>query len=300
MNIIANFKEDHNSDVLVEGLFNTKTVSMLYADEKIGKTLVTLYLCGILTCSNKLFNRFNIVKNNIKILYFSGELLSQLLIDRINYFKNNYNLNFNNVNFILGKNNNINIFNFFNDFITDDYDFIIVDSLAYYFDEYDFSDKEGASKIINYFENKAIKHNCHILLVNHVKKSSGDYIGNRLVGSRVINIFKLTYYDRKRKILKFFLEKTNYNTSLVVYIDKRNGFKILDGKINVKNERIKKLYEILEYYKEIEYKRLQQLTNIPDRTLRRYIDEMYEKGNVDKIKKGKNIYVKLLWIPMEV
>jgi len=114
MNIIANYKEDLESITIVDGLFNTKTLSMLYADEKMGKTLICLYIVGLLSSNRKLFDRYAVKKHPLKILYFSGELLSQLLEERIELFKKQFDLNFDNVDFILGKNYNIDIFEFFN------------------------------------------------------------------------------------------------------------------------------------------------------------------------------------------
>jgi len=294
MKIRANYRRDEEGKVIVPNLFSTKTISMLYGEEKIGKTFLMFYIVGCLSSGKPIVNKYN-VNGKQRVLYLSGELPTQLLKDRIKHIEERYELNFDNVEFVLGKDYNVKPLEFVKHHISyEPVDFVVIDSITYYFPIDDYSKREEANRIIDELQYLSIENNCHILIVNHQKKTSSDYYGDRLIGSFVVNIFKVKTIKYNWKMM--YLEKThNLSDFKIFYKHSSKGIEISERLKTKKERNIEKIYEILRENGALTVSELQEKTGFSLSTLKRYLKELKEKGNIEKIKQGRNVYVKLLW-----
>ena len=298
MIIDDNYVHEGNNRCIVENLFYTKSISMLYGKDKMGKSYLALYLSGCISDNKDILNKLKVCNGN-KVLYFNGEMPVKILKNRINKLMDKYNFTFN--NFIV-----INKFPFkgiegIKDFMKmkiEQYkpSFVVIDSISFYFWDINIVDKIDAQRFMQFLYEIAFDYDIHVLFINHQKKTDVEFIGDRLIGSLSTNVFRVDI--EKGNVYKCYLEKSHVGTKLFIYywFLKDGSIVIKENKPEWKKNKTDEILNILTDNKEMKISEL--YSNVKNKMARatfyNTLRKMEKNGIIKRKGNTKNAVVKLI------
>ncbi len=298
MIIDDNYVHEGNNRCIVENLFYTKSISMLYGKDKMGKSYLALYLSGCISDNKDILNKLKVCNGN-KVLYFNGEMPVKILKNRINKLMDKYNFTFNNLIVI-------NKFPFkgiegIKDFMKmkiEQYkpSFVVIDSISFYFWDINIVDKIDAQRFMQFLYEIAFDYDIHVLFINHQKKTDVEFIGDRLIGSLSTNVFRVDI--EKGNVYKCYLEKSHVGTKLFIYywFLKDGSIVIKENKPEWKKNKTDEILNILTDNKEMKISEL--YSNVKNKMARatfyNILKKMEKNGIIKRKGNTKNAVVKLI------
>jgi len=298
MIIDDSYVHEENNRCIVEDLFYTKSISMLYGKDKMGKSYLALYLSGCISDGKYILNRLKVCDNN-KVLYFNGEMPVNILKNRINKLMDKYNFTFNNL--IVVNKFPFKSIDGIKEFIKikiEQYkpSFVVIDSISFYFWDINIVDKIDAQKFMQFLYEMAFNYDIHILFINHQKKTDVEFIGDRLIGSLSTNVFKVEI--EKGNVYKCYLEKSHIGSKLFIYY-----WFLKDGTIIIKENKPKwkksKKDEILNILNDNREIRVNDLYNMIKNKMARatyynILKKLEKDGIIKREGSTRNAVVKLI------